>query len=98
MKEMYITIEQAKKIAQLERMLEFEAKDREELKDFIDVNDVDTVIDYIQGLERKIVSLENAIDTQKTLMGQMVAKSRYNAIVKEYNKKEENKTKWKKTL
>ena len=98
MKETYLTIEQAKKIAQLERMLEYEAKSREELKDFIDVNDVDTVIDFIQSLERKIVSLENTVDTQKTMMSQMVTKSRYNAIVKEYNKKEENKTKWIKTL
>ena len=94
----FLTLEQAKAIEQQERQNKFECQSREELKDFIEANDIDTVINYIQSMERKIEMQDNTIYTQKTMMADMVAKSIYNAIVKEYNKKEENKTKWKKTL
>lgn len=98
MKGCYLTIEQARKLGELEMQEQFEMQDREELKDFLQVNDIDTIINFIQGIERKRVTLENTIDTQKTMMQDMVSKSRYNALVKEYNKKVEDKTKWKKTL
>lgn len=79
-------------------MEELVVQTREEIEDFIDINSKETVVDYIMNLEKKVVTLDKGLDGIKVLMRDSVPKSRYNALVKKYNSKEEDKKKWIKTL
>lgn len=59
--------------------------DKEEIKDFLDVNKTNDIIDHIYNIEMELLKTQKALETARMLLTNTVSKERYNNIVKKYN-------------
>lgn len=58
---------------------------REEIKDFLDVNSQENIIDFIFNLETELLKTQRGLDVARTMISNSVSKDRYNDILKKYN-------------
>jgi hypothetical protein len=59
--------------------------DKEEIKDFLDINDKEDIINYIYKIEIDLIKHQKALETARMMLDNRVTKDRYNNIVKKYN-------------
>jgi len=57
-----------------------------EIKDFIDMNNIDSVAKYIYDLEKQCDKLQKGLAIAREMLNNRVTKDRYNDLVKKYNK------------
>ena len=58
---------------------------REEIKDFLEVNTQEEVIEYIFNLESELLKTQKGLDVARAMIKDSVSKDRYNDILKKYN-------------
>lgn len=58
---------------------------KEEIKDFLEVNSQKDIINYIFKLETDVKKCKGAVETMKKMLENRVTKDRYNNIIKKYN-------------
>lgn len=58
---------------------------REEIKDFLDVNTQEDIIEFIFNLETELLKTQRGLDAAKMIITDFVSKDRYNDIVRKYN-------------
>jgi len=59
---------------------------KEEIKDFLEINTQEEVIEYIYNLETEYLKTKEALEVaREVILKESVSKERYNAVLKKYN-------------
>lgn len=59
---------------------------KEEIKDFLEINTQEEVIEYIYNLETEYLKTKEALEVaREVILKESVSKDRYNAVLKKYN-------------
>lgn len=58
---------------------------KEEIKNFIDKNNQEEIINYIFELENELMKNQKGLELARVMIKDMVSKDRFNDIVKKYN-------------
>ena len=58
---------------------------REEIRDFLDINSKEEVVEYIFNLESELLKAQRGLDVARTMISESVSRDRYNDVIKQYN-------------